>query len=177
MRSWCFALVCAGMFIAQPAAAINKCTGSDGKVTFQDAPCSAGRSETIEAKPASGRAPAAATASSPPYSASSAPTEAARLEGIVAASQKSRRVLDLRERLLPDAERALSQHRLACAEKQKTLAANQYAYAQNLYGKTHAAQIASEMAATAAVCDTKDRELKELVDGFGKECVALRCRG
>src|SRR5687768_4039680 len=110
MRVWCVGLVVAAGVFAQPAAAINKCTGTDGKVTFQDAPCSAGRSETLDVKPASGRAAVPGT-SSPSAPASSAPmTEAARLEGIVAASQKSRRAVDLRERLLPDAERAVSAH-------------------------------------------------------------------
>jgi len=43
------ALTCA------PAWAINKCTGADGKVVFQDLPC-AGQGEVIEVKPASGAA-------------------------------------------------------------------------------------------------------------------------
>jgi len=38
-----------------PAWAINKCTGADGKVVFQDLPC-AGRGEKIEVRPASGYA-------------------------------------------------------------------------------------------------------------------------
>lgn len=39
-----------------PAWAINKCTGPDGKVAFQDAPCTgSGKSETLNVKPASGR--------------------------------------------------------------------------------------------------------------------------
>lgn len=176
MRLWYVGLAVAAGMLSQPAAAINKCTGTDGKVTFQDAPCSAGKSETLDVKPASGRV-ASPGALSPSAPASSAPmTEAARLEGIVAASQKSRRALELRERLLPDAERAVSAHRHACAEKQKTLAADQYAYRQNLYGKTHAAQIASEMAAAAALCDTKDRELRDVVETLTKECASLRCR-
>lgn len=34
-----------------PAWAVNKCTGADGKVSFQDAPC-AGQGEKIEVRPA-----------------------------------------------------------------------------------------------------------------------------
>lgn len=43
-----------------PAWAINKCTGPDGSVVFQDAPC-AGKGEALKVSPASGHAaPAAA---------------------------------------------------------------------------------------------------------------------
>lgn len=38
---------------AAPAWAVNKCTGPDGAVVFQDAPC-AGKGETIKVTPASG---------------------------------------------------------------------------------------------------------------------------
>ena len=49
----------AALLIA-PAWAINKCTGADGKVAFQDAPC-AGKGEKLDVRPASGHsAPAAA---------------------------------------------------------------------------------------------------------------------
>lgn len=61
---------------ASPAWAVNKCTGPDGKVTFQDAPC-VGRGEAVVVKPASGmavRAAVAAPASTP--AASSAPMSA-----------------------------------------------------------------------------------------------------
>jgi hypothetical protein len=162
---WLAATIC-----TLPAFAINKCTLPDGKVTFQDAPCSSGKTEILDVQPASGRAPSNAGTGA------RAQTEAARLEGIISASQRDRRALELRERLIPDAERALAQHRVSCAERQTKLSEQQYIYRQNLYGKTHAAQIASEMAAAAATCDTKDRELKDSVDALTKECVALKCR-
>lgn len=177
MRLKFAAVIGAVVLVVEPASAINKCTDPSGRVTFQDAPCVGGRAEAIEAKPASGRAVGATAAATAPASAGAPMSEAARLEGIVSASQNSRRARDLRERVLPDAERALSQHRVTCAERQKSLAANQYIYQQNMYGKTHAAQIASEMAAAAVLCDTKDRELKELVDSLIKECAGLKCRG
>lgn len=163
-------LAVAAVLTWRPAAAINKCTEPDGRVVFQDAPC-AGKGERLDIRPGAGVAPRAQASSSPP-----AATESQRLEGIIAASQRSRRSRDLRERLLPEAEVARTSHREACETKQRDLAAQQYAYRQNLYGKTHAAQIASEMAATAALCDTKDRELKEAVDALTSECAALACR-
>lgn len=39
--------------LCAPAWAINKCTGPDGKVAYQDAPC-AGKGETVEVRPSSG---------------------------------------------------------------------------------------------------------------------------
>lgn len=51
--------------LCAPAWAINKCTGSDGKVAYQDAPCT-GKGETVEARPSSGLTlPKAATAIPP----------------------------------------------------------------------------------------------------------------
>lgn len=49
---------------AAPAWAINKCTGADGKVTFQDAPC-AGNGGQIDVRPASGPARAVVPAAAP----------------------------------------------------------------------------------------------------------------
>lgn len=46
-------------FVSAPAWAINKCTGPDGKVSFQDAPC-AGKGEKLDVRPASGAARTAA---------------------------------------------------------------------------------------------------------------------
>ncbi len=50
----CFILLLA-FALCTPAWAVNKCTGADGKVTFQDTPC-AGATESIAVQPASGRA-------------------------------------------------------------------------------------------------------------------------
>ena len=36
--------------LGAPALAINKCTGADGKVSFQDAPCVGGKTETLGLK-------------------------------------------------------------------------------------------------------------------------------
>ncbi len=41
------------LLATSPAWAINKCTGTDGKVAYQDAPCT-GKGEKIEARPSSG---------------------------------------------------------------------------------------------------------------------------
>ena len=53
------ALLVATLLMAAPAWAVNKCTGPDGKVAFQDAPCT-GKGEKLDVRPASGHsAPAA----------------------------------------------------------------------------------------------------------------------
>ena len=39
--------------LTAPSWAVNKCTGADGKVVFQDAPC-AGKGEKLDVRPASG---------------------------------------------------------------------------------------------------------------------------
>lgn len=158
--------------LCTPAWAINKCTGPDGKVVFQDKDCP-GQGEKLNVRPAAGAAPSALAVqpgAAPPM------TEAQRINKIVDESQRDRRRRDLQTRLLPDARNYLEQHRYQCKETQNALQSQQYRYQQNLYGKTHAAQIASEMAAAAAVCDTRDRELKEQVDTLEKECASLGCK-
>lgn len=47
-----------------PATAVNKCTDAAGKVSFQDAPCAAGKAENLTIKPSAGIAPS--TVSSKP---------------------------------------------------------------------------------------------------------------
>lgn len=63
------AILLAALLAASPAWAINKCTGADGKVVYQDAPCE-GKGEKIEVRPASGPArsapPAAPQTPAPP---------------------------------------------------------------------------------------------------------------
>lgn len=157
-----------------PAWSINKCTGADGKVSFQDAPCT-GKGELLTVRPASGSAPVTAVAASGAASGAARMTEAQRINANVAQSQSERRKRDLEETFIPQAKAATVQHRAACNDSQARLEASKYAYKQNLYGKTHAAQIASEMAAAAAACETKDRELKESLDALSKECAALGC--
>lgn len=160
--------LCAGS-----AHAINKCTGPDGRVSFQDAPC-AGKGEVFN--PRATAQPPTPVAANPAKSASAPQTEAQRLEGIVSNSQRKRRAQDLRDRYLPLAEDQLRDHRAACERAQEDMAAKQYIYQQNLYGKTHAAQMASEMAAAAVKCQQKEALLKDSLEALAKECAALTCR-
>lgn len=160
-----------------PSAAINKCTLPGGKVVFQDAPCSAGRSESIDVKPSRGKSatmPASATSAAGSAAPEAVPmTEAQRIEQQVAESQKERRLRELTQREVPGAEAAVQQNLSTCAAEQESLKNGQYRYVQNLYGKTHAAQMAAEMAAAASRCETRDRELRDRVERLKAECQKL----
>lgn len=175
-----YLLIAAALLVAlcAPAWAINKCTGADGKVAFQDAPCQ-GKGELLDVKPASGKgnsSPVAPGGTGAAAAGAAKPlTEAQRIDAQVTASQRERRRRDLEQLFIPQAKAATEQHRASCSEKQASLEASKYAYKQNLYGKTHAAQVASEMAAAAAACETRDRELKESLETLRKECDALGC--
>ncbi len=163
--------------LCMPAWAINKCTSPDGRTVFQDIPCE-GKGQSVMVKPASGSSPAGPVAKdneeSPTSGAPAKPmTNAQRIDAQVTASVKERRRRDLETIEVPQAAAAVDKHRRACEQAQARLAAGQYTYVQNLYGKTHAAQVASEIAATAARCDTEDRELKERLDATRKECTLL----
>ncbi|MBN9411360.1 MAG: DUF4124 domain-containing protein [Burkholderiales bacterium] len=151
--------------VAGPAVAVNKCEGSDGRTVFQDAPC-AGRGETVQVRPAAGAAPSASVPSQ---------SEAQRLEAIVESSQRDRRKQDLGERLVPQARTAISRHRAQCDADIRRLEQEKGRYVQNLYGKTHAAQMASEIATLTSRCDTRERELKEAHEQLVKECATLSC--
>lgn len=164
------AVFCAvALLLCGPAWSINKCTGPDGKVIFQDAICE-GRGEKIVVKPASGNAAPVALADT---SGTKIQTEAERLDAMTADSQRSRRRRELQEQRVPYAQADLYNHKNLCQQEQTRLENSQYDYVQNLYGKTHAAQKASEMAAAAARCDTRDREFKDNLEVLRKECQAL----
>jgi hypothetical protein len=160
------------VLLCVPALAINKCTGADGRTVFQDTPCQ-GKGEILDVKPAAGRALPASTAGAEATSGGRSTTEAQRIEAQVLFSQKERRRRDLETIETLQAAGALDTHRRGCEQEQKSLSSEQYKYRQNLYGKTHAAQVASEMAAASARCDLKDRALKEQLEALKSECIAL----
>lgn len=155
-----------------PAWAINKCT-IDGQVVFQDAACP-GKGETLTVRPASGAAkPPASSPVNADGSTQKPLTEAQRIESNISASQKERRLRDLTDREVPRADVAIRAHAQSCKEEQDRLEQAKGRYVQNLYGKTDAAQMASEQAAAAARCDTKDRDLRERAAQLKAECQQL----
>lgn len=168
-------LALAAAFLAvSPAWAVNKCTGPDGSVVFQDAPC-AGKGGAITVRPASGAARAAAPAQSEPDAAPAGKpqTEAQRIEARVAESQKERRRIELEARLVPDAEGAIHRHRAACDRDLRALQAKKSLANNNLAGATWEGSISGEMTALAARCDTRNRELREDAVALRAECQQL----
>jgi hypothetical protein len=177
----------ASLLLAAPAWAINKCTGADGKVAFQDAPCSGGKSEKVEvrlsssgigtatpaASPASGAsaaAPAAGAASAPatpPAAAAPAP----RKEG--AFGETWRRKTDLEQRLVRDARNALNAQQQRCAAEQREMAARRTQARTNAAVATSEQAIRSEMQAAATACEMRTRELRSTLESLEKELKEL----
>lgn len=177
--------------LAAPVWAINKCTGPDGKVSFQDAPCAgSGKGEKVEvrlsssgigtAAPAAGAgAPAAspasgASAAAPAAGAASAPAAPAaatapapRKEG--AFGETWRRKTDLEQRLIREARGALQTHQQRCAAEQRDRAARRTQARTNAVVATSEQAITSEMQAAAAACELRSRELQANVDALEKE--------
>jgi hypothetical protein len=150
------------------AEAINKCTGADGSTVFQDAPC-VGKGGAIDVRPAAGHAKPNAA----PLDGVQTQTEAQRIEANVTASQKERRLRELTLRLIPGADAAVERNLANCRIEQARIERDQFAYVQNLFGKTHAAQKAAELAASTARCDTQDRDLRAKADRLRDECKQL----
>lgn len=160
------------LVLCAPAWAINKCTGPDGKVVFQDAACQ-GKGEKIVVRPASGDAPVATADAGAAPSTSKKMTETERLEGQIADSQRQRRKQELEVRLLPQAIGAVSFHRSQCDKELRTLQDKKASASNNLAGATWETSISNEMSAIATRCDTRNRELRDDVDTTRKECQAL----
>lgn len=168
-------MLAASLACAPAMAQIYKCPDASGRTVVQQMPCAGGKQ--LEVRPASGGgAPAPlASASAAASGAKVAPqmTEAERLNAQTAASQRERRRRELQQIFVPEANAAVYNQRAACNKRVADLKAGQYQYRQNLYGKTHAAQVASEMAAVTAQCDTKDRELVNNHNTLLNECKQL----
>ena len=159
--------------LCAPAWAINKCTGADGKVAFQDAACE-GKGEKLSVRPASGDGATSQPTNSPAINAADRPkTEAQRVDALVAESQRKRRIQEYEVRVIPDAQNAISAQRAQCDKQQKDLKDTKRAANNNLAGATWEGSISAEMSAVATRCDTKDRELRENLDTLRKECQAL----
>jgi hypothetical protein len=167
----CRALLAALLLAASPAWAINKCKGPDGKVSFQDAPCT-GQGEKIEVHPASGYA-APATAAAPGQKAA-APASQAQKEGVFGESWQRRTYLE--NRGVPDARAAIDNHQRQCDAKQAALAQQKRYTNNNLAGATLDQAISTEMQAAATLCDSRRRELRDQLTALEKELHELQAR-
>lgn len=159
--------------LCAPSWAINKCTGADGKVVFQDAAC-AGKGEKMNVRPASGDgAPPQPTASPTTNAPEKSKTEAQRIETQISESQRNRRKQELEVRLVPDAQGSIRTQRAQCDQDFKALQDKKAQASNNLAGATWETSISSEMTALATRCDTRNREIREQLDTLRKECQAL----
>lgn len=176
------ALLCA---LGSPVWAVNKCTGADGAMTFQDTPCSnAQKGEALTIKPASGHAQAAPPVAAVPTKAAPdavAPAPAApkpltttqKLDAQLAASQKGRRIQELEVRFVPDAYAAMAGDSVRCDQQIDELRQKKLLAKNNLAGATWEQSLSAEMTAISTRCDTRNKELKASYDALKKECVEL----
>ena len=144
-----------------PAWAINKCTGADGKVAFQDAPCVGGQSEKIEARPAmEGATPIA-------------PAQSTGKEGAFGPSWQRKNYLQ--NQGVPQARAAVDRNQRECA----AAPAEAVAHAGPLRRSTLASgtQFAQERAAADAkgksACEARTEELREQLRTLEKELSTL----
>ncbi|WP_148237989.1 DUF4124 domain-containing protein [Alicycliphilus denitrificans] len=163
----------AGALTCAQAWAINKCTGADGKVVFQDAPC-AGRGEVLNVRPASGHANMARPADVGAPQAAQPATPAAKKEGAFGESWQRRTYLE--NRGIPDAQAASYRHKQDCEKKLADLRAQQSSANNNLAGATFLQSLAAEMQATATMCDVRSRELNAELDAMKKELRELQAK-
>ena len=153
-----------------PAWAINKCTGADGKVVFQDAPCADGKGGKIDVRPASG-----ASVAQDASLTETAPTRATMSkEGAFGETWQRRTFLE--NRGIADARSSLRSHQQRCADKQRELAARKNYSSNNLAGATWEQSISTEMQAVATICDSQSRELRAQLDGLEKELRELQAK-
>jgi len=137
-----------------PAWAINKCTGADGKVSFQDAPC-AGQGETIEVRPAM----EGATPIQPPPSTAK--------EGAFGASWQRKNYLQSQG--IPQARAALERHQQECAAQPEAVAHAGPLRRSTLAGTQFAQERAAEGAQDKAACEARTKELRERLQALEKE--------
>jgi len=140
-------------FVA-PAWAINKCTGADGKVSFQDAPC-AGQGEKIEARPAM----EGATPIQPPPSTAK--------EGAFGESWQRKNYLQ--NQGIPQARAALERHQKECAAQPEAVAHAGPLRRSTLAGTQFAQERAEAGAQDKAACEARAQELRERIRSLEKE--------
>lgn len=164
-------------FSVAPAWAVNKCTGLDGKVVFQDAPCM-GKGETIAVRPASGAAPPAPNVGADVGTGATGDpakpvTEAQRIQAQIATSQQARRLLELQNLYVPGAQAEVDRQRQRCDKEIQRLRNQKSRANNNLAGATWENAISGEMTAVATRCDTQNRELRDDAQRLLTECRQL----
>lgn len=161
MTSLKWSLAIAAALAASPALAMYKCKDADGHTAFQERPCEATgtKGNQIEVRPAAGHAPSAAPAASTQATAAPAAdapqTEAERLRKLNERDRKQRRLKDLNEREISEAEGRIRSATNKC-ERRMGSAHGLKAYANNnLAGATWEQSLSTEMQAYATQCSAE----------------------
>ena len=143
-----------------PAWAVNKCTGTDGRVSFQDAPC-AGQGEKIDVRPAiEGVSPAQ-------------PSPAAMKEGVF--GETWQRKIYLETQGVPQARAAIDRNQQECAAQQEA-AAQVGPLRRSLASGSMYAQERAAAAKDKVACEERDTELREQLKALESELSSLRAR-
>ena len=147
--------------IAAPAFAINKCTGADGKIVFQDTHCMS-KEEALTVKSTVGQS-AAPLVDSPTASTLSVGSKKERFYGA-----KWRRRTDLELHLIFNARRELLDHLQECQMQQAAFAEKRVGTRAKAAG-TSDAPSTSEVQAAAYLCDSRTRDLQVKLEGYERE--------
>ena len=147
-RAVCVACALLLGFVA-PVWAVHKCTGANGKVSFQDAPCAEGEGEQVDVRPAM----QGATPVQPPPSTGK--------EG--AFGPKWQRKNYLQTQGIPQARAAIERHQRDCAAPPAEAVA--HAGPLRRGNLPPGSQFAQDLAAAAskekAACETRTEELRQ----------------
>ncbi|GAA6140639.1 DUF4124 domain-containing protein [Hydrogenophaga sp. 5NK40-0174] len=158
---------------AGDAAAINRCEGPGGRVTFQDGPCE-GKGRQITVRPSRGKVKepeplgAASAPSAKPADDSGDPgmSRAERINASVEESQRQRRLDNLKGRLIPREEKLMRGLEQTCDREHAKL--------QKLREKdpTNEIHIADQLT-LAHRCNTKQRGHLKRIEKLKEECKSL----
>lgn len=161
-QSLLLALVC----LTLPAWAINKCTGADGRIVFQDMPCQ-GRGEKLNIRSAPVD-PFAAVEDA--KSAEKPLSDAERVKQFNTQSENARKRQDIEMVLLPSAYAALNRHLAACEREYRFLQNEKGRAANNLAGATWEQSLSQEMSALATRCEGQTRQHNNNIADIKRQC-------
>lgn len=162
-------LVCA--LGVNQAHAVNKCTGTDGKISFQDAPC-AGKGNEIKVSPASGHSTNFAPAPAVDGVATDRPLSATEKQYQALKNERVRREKWV---VMNDARSAVGNAIAQCDREQQQLSSGKSYSANNLAGATRDVSIAQEMTAAASACSNRVRVKEKELENAEKVCQEIKC--
>lgn len=163
--------VCA--LCATHALAVNKCTGADGKISFQDGPC-AGKGGEIRVTPASGHS----ISTAPAVTGVQAGAKPDKLQSATEKEYealKSERIRREKWLVMNDARSAVTYAIAQCDLEQQQLIESKAYSKNNLAGATRDVSIAQAMTAAAAVCSNRVRVKEKELETAEKVCQEIKC--